>query len=288
MFPEREGVLDCLHELHPVPARERRAVAEGDRRAHSPAEGEHAGDIDVGAGEREEAERAYHRAIAEAREIVEGLLEREPLPAEPVVVEVGADYGWTSALLLDRGARVIATDISDHLRHASRGESEALCRIQADMNRLPVADGVADVVWATACAHHSWDLQRTFREIARVLGPGGRAYLCNEPLPAWPRYLFGFGFGREERARGINETWISRRGWLRRCRRAGLEPRLVFPAMAGERLERRLARRGLPKSLGWLPGRLLGRLLAPVLPWLQVSVHLIAERADGPVPDQSV
>jgi hypothetical protein len=47
--------------------------------------------------------------------------------------------------------------------------------------------------------------------------------------------------------------------------------------MAGERLGRRLARRRLPESLG----NRLGQGLSLLLPWLQVSIHLIAEKAAG-------
>jgi SAM-dependent methyltransferase len=263
-FPVHDGVANCLFDLHEVPERERSAVSGEDRRHWvAPTPGPAGADVAA-------AEAAYRQRVAEARTIVEELIEREPLPTRPLVVEVGADFGWTSALLVERGARVVATEISDHLLHAPAAAAADLCRIQADMNRLPLADGVADVVWASACVHHSWDLDRTFREIARVLRPGGRAYLCNEPLPAWPRWLLGFGFGREERELGINETWKRRGAWLAACRRAGLEPRLVFPSMRGERLARRLEHRRIP--------RFVAPLLAPLLPWLAVSIHLIADK----------
>jgi hypothetical protein len=80
--------------------------------------------------------------------------------------------------------------------------------------------------------HDSWDLGLTFREIARILKPGGTAYLCGEPLPSWLRYVAGGQFGHKERALGINETWIRRDVWLRHCREAGLVPRIVFPNLS--------------------------------------------------------
>jgi SAM-dependent methyltransferase len=138
------------------------------------------------------------------------------------------------------------------------------------MNRVPLADQVADLVWSTAAAHHSWDLERTFREAARILRPGGRLAFTCEPMPAWPRYLFGRDFGRAERALGINETWIRRATWLRLARRAGLTPAIRLPALSAAAIRERLAERGWPPALA--------RWTLPVLPLLQVSVHLVATR----------
>jgi len=262
-YPTRDDVTDFLADLHAVPRLERSAVASEDARLW----------VDPAASDGTAHEAAgYRAAVAEARERLEWLLDRFPLPARPTVVELGADFGWGSAWLAERGARVVATEISDHIRHAADGGNPRVCRLQADMNRLPIADRSADVVWANACVHHSWDLAHTFREIARVLRPGGRAYLANEPLPAWPRYWLGFGFGRRERELGIHETWIGRRRWLALCRAAGLRPRLVVPPLAGAALDRRLRRRHLPVALG--------RLLSPLHRWLQVAVHLLAEKPE--------
>ena len=116
--------------------------------------------------------------LVDSKRQIEELLSEFPLPSgkgeeSPVLLEVGADHCWASNLFLDRGYRVVAIDISDHLEFASRADDENLCRLKADMNRLPVQDGSLDVVWATSAAHHSWNLQHTFREAARILRSGG-------------------------------------------------------------------------------------------------------------------
>jgi ubiquinone/menaquinone biosynthesis C-methylase UbiE len=217
------------------------------------------------------ASSAHIRAIAESRSQVLALLEQERLAPHSTVLEIGADVGWASTILVDAGCRVVATDITDHILHAPDHDSVNLCRLLADMNRIPLADASVDAVFAASCVHHSWDLALTFREISRVLKPGGTAFLCGEPMPSLPRYIVGGRFGAEERALGINETWTRRDVWLRRCREAGLEPRIIFPNLSDGQVSERLRKRGLPAFLGGL--------LRPVLSLLQVSVHL---RADKP------
>jgi SAM-dependent methyltransferase len=216
------------------------------------------------------AASAHIRAIAESRAQVLDVFEQEPIRAGSTVLELGADVGWASSVLLDAGCRVIATDITDHLFLTPDGESPDLCRLHADMNRLPIADATIDVVFAASCVHHSWDLANTFREMARVLKPGGTAYLCGEPLPSLVRFAIS-GFGEKERSLGINETWIRRSTWLRLCRQAGLEPRIVFPHLTSSQLQERLRQKRLPAFLAGL--------VRQVLPLFQVSVHLRADKA---------
>lgn len=282
LFPVDDDLGDFLGDPHPAVAREIAAVASLDR--HDP---DKAGrlrslltDLDRGAIEPGDPRLAefpsfyeFFAANRRTRRMLEALA---PEPGS-IAVEIGADHCLHSGALLDAGCRVVAVDITEHLRLAPRGGDPHLCRLRADMNRLPLADGVADLVWATACVHHSWSLEGTFREARRVLGPGGRFVLLSEPMPAWPRYLlFGFGtlFGREQRRLGINETLHRRPTWLAAARAAGFAARLEVPALERREIADRLARRGLP---AWLA------------PWaerferqLRVSIHMIAEAPLSP------
>ena len=276
-FAAPGGPIDLLVDPHPMVVRERGAVARLDG-GYGPAAGRltqrlrrlEAGGLVASDLVEFPCLRHASACLPQIREV----LQVSPLTADEVVVELGADHCWASGLLLDAGCRVIALDITDHLRLATRDDDDRLCRVVADMNDIPVRDGRADVVWATASAHHSWSLERTFAEAARVLRPGGRLYFCCEPMPSWLRYQLGRSFGRAERELGINETWAPRRRWLRAASRVGLSARVVPPTLDRETVVAKLRRRRLPGGLASLAARFL--------PLLQVSVHLLATKVDSP------
>jgi SAM-dependent methyltransferase len=276
---EDDGVFDFLVDPHPTVSRERDAIRTLDRKS---ADQEFSACRrwlrlveDGGQGlEGEERASPFLTNLVHHRREIAALLRGYPLRPGGALVELGADHCWASGLFLDCGLRVIAVDISDHLRLARRGGSGGLLRIQADMNRLPIGPGTVDYVFANAAAHHSWDLTTTFREAHRVLRPGGRFYLCSEPMPSVLRYVsyavLG-GFGREERALGINETLRTRRAWAAIARRAGFEPQFVFPALSPGEVREKLRSRHIPPALGVLA--------RPVMKQLQVSIHMVADKA---------
>jgi len=272
-YKRRGDIVDFLYQPHPTILRERDAVHRIDVEAGAPVDWMRSA-LERLNGDRltpeDLASSAHIRAIAESRGHVLALLEQDRPAAGSVVLELGADVGWASSILLAFGCRVIATDITDHLFLAPDHESPDLCRLFADMNRLPLADSTVDVVFAASCVHHSWDLGITFREIARVLKPGGTVYLCGEPLPSFIRYVTGTRFGHKERALGINETWTRRDVWMRKCVEAGLQPRIVFPQLDKQQIRERLRKRKLPGFLG--------ALLRPLMSTFQVSVHLRANK----------
>ena len=274
-FVASNGLVNLLGEPHPVVARERAAALPHFDGEYASIEARLAEKLrrleDGSLSEADVAEFACLGHASQSLAQIRDVLKPHPLFPGEVVVELGADHCWASSLFLDAGCRVIALDITDHLRLAPRGEDPGLCCIVADMNDIPVSDGCADVVWATAAVHHSWSIERTFAETARVLRPGGRLYFCSEPMPSWLRYPFGRGFGRAERARGINEAWLPRRAWVRAAKRAGFAPRVVFPALDRQAVNERLKARRLPVALSPFASLLL-RLL-------QVSVHLLATKA---------
>ncbi len=271
-YPTDDDVTSFLDRPNAIVAREASAVSTLDGQSPEATErlrvllGRFDGD---GVSPQDLLEYRCLQHALDSRGQIRELLRSHPL-SPGVVLEIGADHCWASSVFLDAGCRVIALDITDHLRLAPRASDPGLCRIKSDMNAPPLRDGSVDTVWATAAAHHSWDLGRTFREAARVLRPGGRLYFACEPMPSWLRYPFGTDFGHEERALGINETWVPRGRWLRLCATAGFEPELVFPAMDRETVASRLRSRHLPTALA--------PLALPFLRTLQVSIHLVATK----------
>jgi SAM-dependent methyltransferase len=156
------------------------------------------------------------------------------------VLEVGAAKCWAASHVLARGAQYVATDILDDPliglgRGAFYGEFP---RIQADGERLPLADGAFDIAFCVAALHHALDLDAMVRELARVTRRGGTVAALNEGARGWgasaenPQQL-------EERALGINEHVHTVPRYLRAFLRARLRVRRVELTASDQELARR-------------------------------------------------
>ncbi|MFF3980332.1 class I SAM-dependent methyltransferase [Streptomyces sp. NPDC001828] len=101
-------------------------------------------------------------------------------PAESLkgldVLEIGAGAAQCSRWLAAQGARPVALDLSHRqLQHALRIDGGTFPLIEADAGALPFADGSFDL----ACSAYGAvpfvaDPVKVFREVRRVLRPGGR------------------------------------------------------------------------------------------------------------------
>lgn len=115
------------------------------------------------------------------------------VPMEPGarVLDVGSNTCWASNLLARRGQQVVALDIAlAEMQGLRTGDwwMEEGCpffeRVLGSMFDLPFAAGSFDYVFCCEVLHHNGPdtLARTFGEIHRVLRPGGRLLVINEPL----------------------------------------------------------------------------------------------------------
>jgi ubiquinone/menaquinone biosynthesis C-methylase UbiE len=118
------------------------------------------------------------------------------IPEGAAVLDVGCGAGLDGLVAARRAGpqgRVIGVDFSETmLARARRSASEAgianvvFCR--ADAEHLPVGDASVEVALANGIFNLNPSREAIFRELARVLRPGGAVYsaelILSKPLPA--------------------------------------------------------------------------------------------------------
>ncbi|MEU9378232.1 class I SAM-dependent methyltransferase [Streptomyces sp. NPDC048255] len=97
------------------------------------------------------------------------------------VADVGAGTGIATALLEERGARVVAVEPGDGMAEEFRHRNPRTPLVRGDGNRLPLATGCLDLL-TYAQSWHWTDPARAVPEALRVLRPGGAlAVWSNDP-----------------------------------------------------------------------------------------------------------
>lgn len=136
---------------------------------------------------RRDVRRRFDRAAATFddgdfvhRHCFAGLAERAaPMRVKaPTILDLGAATGRGSRELLKRfrGARLVSLDASLPMLRAARRSRSRFARIaelQGDAARLPLSDDSFDMVWSNLLLPWQGDPAAVFREVARVLSPGG-------------------------------------------------------------------------------------------------------------------
>lgn len=106
------------------------------------------------------------------------------------VLDAGCGPGLYAEELLARGAVVTAVDESEPMLELARARlGERATVLRADLNGpLPFADGSFDLVVSALVIHHVADRAAAFRELHRVLVPGGAAVVSTQhPTTDWLR-----------------------------------------------------------------------------------------------------
>ena len=111
------------------------------------------------------------------------LLEGVDLKGVRTAVELGCGAGLDARFVsgrLDAGARLFALDIAPQMLHRAREALEGVRSsarphlLAGDMENVPFADGIADIVLANASLNLTVDKAKALVEAHRILKPGGR------------------------------------------------------------------------------------------------------------------
>ena len=118
----------------------------------------------------------------------QALLMQLPAAGLGDVAEICCGRGEAVGLVAGRFERAVGVDISLNMLRAARNHHRApnLAFIQGDATRLPLADGAFDSVFMLGGIHHVNDRIALFREVARILKPGGRFYFREPVSDFWP------------------------------------------------------------------------------------------------------
>lgn len=132
-----------------------------------------------------------HAEIWRVRAVTYRAFERHVLARLPadgsIVLDLGAGNGWLSHRLARRGHSVAAVDLNDDPRDGlgaqiHYGAPPPFVAVQASFDRLPWADGLADLVVFNGSLHYSADYAATLREARRVLRADGRLIVLDSPF----------------------------------------------------------------------------------------------------------
>lgn len=119
------------------------------------------------------------------------LLTQLPAAGLGDIAEICCGRGEAVELVAGRFKRAVGIDISLNMLRAARKAHHApnLAFIQGDATRLPLADNAFDSVFMLGGIHHVNDRAALFREVARILKPGGRFYFREPVSDFWPWLL---------------------------------------------------------------------------------------------------
>ena len=96
------------------------------------------------------------------------------VPAGSLVLDAGSGPGRDCATLAELGFRPVALDLARAMLAEGRRRGLTAPATQADLRRLPFADGSFPGVWASASLLHlpQTDLVPALRELGRIIGRG--------------------------------------------------------------------------------------------------------------------
>jgi ubiquinone/menaquinone biosynthesis C-methylase UbiE len=137
----------------------------------------------------------WFREIARRRQALEpfiGSFARFEEAAGKDVLEIGVGAGSDFIEWCRRAEHATGVDLSEAAialtaeRLALEGVAENRFTLRtADAEALPFADASIDIVYSWGVLHHTPDTEQAYREVLRVLKPGGVARIMIYHIPSW-------------------------------------------------------------------------------------------------------
>lgn len=124
-----------------------------------------------------------------SRRTVEKMAERlEGFPAGSKVIDIGAGYGGSARFLArEKGYHVTALNLSkvqnerDRQMNKEQGLDSMIDVVDGNFEELPFEDNSFEIAWSQDAILHSADREKVFREVDRVLKPGG-IFVLTDPM----------------------------------------------------------------------------------------------------------
>ena len=116
---------------------------------------------------------------------------RAPWYAGKRVLDAGCGHGRYLAAFASLGATAVGVDVGSGPEEAGVPTDDPRVHVvQGDVLALPFADRSFDLVFCDGVIHHTPDPRRAFRELARVVAPGGAVYVWVYPREGRAREAF--------------------------------------------------------------------------------------------------
>ncbi|MDP3276062.1 MAG: methyltransferase domain-containing protein [Deltaproteobacteria bacterium] len=132
----------------------------------------------------------FEQRVAECKKLADQVQTHRALLGARVL-DIGCQTGALACVLAERGAEVTGIEPEDWVLEAARKRAEGwnvTLTLQTAMGEaLPFEDNTFDIVTFVDVIEHCSDSTQCLREIARVLAPGGIAYVYgpNRFAPEW-------------------------------------------------------------------------------------------------------
>jgi len=107
---------------------------------------------------------------------------------EGIYLDIGCGTGNYTGALQEKGARLVGVDPSAKMLETARARNRHVRWMTGKAEDIPLADTSMEGAIASLTIHHWADLHTGFRELSRVLKPGGRVVI----FTSTPRQMQGY------------------------------------------------------------------------------------------------